>query len=175
MSDDAQMNPPDTGSTRTPERADYREFLEREWTDLHHSRVQEWTALGVVTGAHLGLLQLVLLVRDFSLPVSLFLIVAGAAALGILFATLGILMTLRHRRLMAIKIRWIYRAEDALGLVEGEQSPGGIVPRNPAFDEPVRWAGLMLPRFLSTSWLILSFYLLLWLLDAASIVLFVLL
>jgi len=36
----------------------YRLLIEREWADLHHSRVQEWTALGVVAGAHLGLIQL---------------------------------------------------------------------------------------------------------------------
>ncbi len=34
---------------------DYRLIIEREWADIHHSRVQEWTCLGVVTGTHLGL------------------------------------------------------------------------------------------------------------------------
>jgi len=32
-------------------------FVHNEWTDIHHSRVQEWTALGVVAGIHLGLAQ----------------------------------------------------------------------------------------------------------------------
>ena len=80
---------------------DYRVLIEREWVDLHHSRVQEWTALGVVTGAHLGLIQLVNLVSDASGPVP---IVAGFSGFfAAAFSILGALMTCRHRQLMKVK------------------------------------------------------------------------
>ena len=157
----------------TPEAADYRFLIQQEWADLHHSRGQEWTALGVVTGAHLGILQLLIFIHGLTVPVPFWALAVAGAALALIFAALGILMTCRHRRLMVVKIDWIAHAEDALGLLKTEHNPGGIVPPPPSFHKPpMEWRGLMFPRFLSTSWLILCIYLMLGLLDGLSIVLF---
>jgi hypothetical protein len=156
-----------------PEAADYRLMIQSEWADIHHSRGQEWTALGVVTGAHLGILQLLIFVRDLNVPIPFQFLAMIGSAMALVFSVLGILMTCRHRRLMYIKIDWIARAEDALGLLQTKRNPAGIIPPPPSMEKPSpAWRGLMLPRFLSTSWLILCIYLMLGLLDVLSIVLF---
>ena len=157
---------------RYPEREDYRLLIEREWADFHHSRSQEWTALGVITGAHLGILQFLLFFRDLPTPIPFSILAILGPVLGIVFAVIGILLTCRHERLKKIKISWIYRAEDRLGLVEGQNSPGGIIPENPGLAKTPEWKGLMQPRVLSTSWLILCLYLFLIVLDVLIVVLF---
>jgi hypothetical protein len=129
--------------------------------------------LGVVTGAHLALLQLVIFIRGLSTPVPFRPLAISGAVLGGLFAILGVLMTLRHRRLMDVKISWIYRAEDALGLVADKDDPdSGIIPYSEKFKSTPKWNGLGRPRFLSTGWLILCFYMLLLIIDFASVWLF---
>jgi hypothetical protein len=158
-----------------PESADYRLLIEREWDDIHHSRGQEWTALGVVTGAHLGILQLLVFVHGLTISLPFRLLAIVGSALALIFGLLGILMTCRHRRLMYIKIDWIAQAEEALGLLKTEHNPAGIIPPPLSMKKPSpEWRGLMLPRFLSTSWLILCMYLMLGILDLLSIVLFAL-
>jgi hypothetical protein len=54
-------------------------FLQNEWADLHHSRVQEWTALGVVAGVHLGLAQAVSFAEGKHPSLGLGTLVAAAA------------------------------------------------------------------------------------------------
>jgi hypothetical protein len=140
-------------------------FIQTEWADLHHSRVQEWTALGVVAGIHFGLAQ----AADFAeakLPgVAPAMVVLVASLLGGAFAVLGILITLRHRHLMNVKLRWIYEAEDRLGLVKHKDNPAGILPKDDVMAMPRRWVGLSAPRPLSTGGLMIGFYALLLLLD----------
>ena len=41
-----------------PSKDDYLKFIELEWADFHHSRLQEWTAFGIVAGIHLGIITL---------------------------------------------------------------------------------------------------------------------
>lgn len=53
-----------------PNPEDYRLIVEREWADIHHSRIQEWAVLGIVTGAHLGLIQLAKIVKEASVSIS---------------------------------------------------------------------------------------------------------
>lgn len=158
----------------TPEAADYRLLIERQWADIHHSRSQKWTALGVVTGAHLGILQLMVFVHGLSIDIPFRLLAIIGAMMALVFAIIGTLMTCRHRRLMVVKIHWISRAENALGLLRTEHNPDGIIPPPPSLEKPSPgWRGLMLPRFLSTSWLIMCIYLMLGMLDILSGVLFV--
>jgi hypothetical protein len=158
-----------------PKREDYRLLIEREWADLHHARAQEWTALGVVTGAHLGLIQLVGLAEGASLPLGRGVLVVIAGVLAAIFCILGGLMTCRHRQLMKVKLGWIYHAERHIGLIKTKDNPNGIIPENAKMENPVEWRGLALPRLLSTSGLILSFYAVLLLVDILFIVSFTLL
>ncbi len=157
---------------RIPDPEDYRMLIECEWADLHHSRSQEWTALGVTTGAHLGILQLIVMSMETTLPIANSIIVIGGAVIGIIFAITGALMTMRHRNVMLVKLSWIFKAEDALGLIEGEDCPKGVIPRRREIPPAPAWNALALPRLFSTSFLIIQFYLLLILLDIAGIVLF---
>lgn len=172
MITDSQESVKQVGKVRHPERQDYRLLIEREWADIHHSRVQEWTALGVVTGAHLGILQLLIFIQDLSVPVPFPILAVIGLVLGIAFAIIGVLITCRHRQLMRVKLNWIFQAEDKLDLIKDEDNPDGIIPRSAEMQRSPDWRGLMLPRFLSTSWLILCLYSLLAFLDLASIVLF---
>ena len=147
----------------TPE--DYRLLIEREWADLHHSRVQEWTALGVVAGTHLGLIQLVKLAADSSVSVAFPTWTVLSGLLAATFSVLGALMTCRHRQLMKVKLGWIYQAEQHLGLVKTTEHPKGVIPENALMETQVEWRGLALPRLLSSSGIILSFYVALFLVD----------
>ena len=145
-------------------------FIQNEWADLHHSRLQEWTALGVVAGIHLGLAQAVNVVDGKHPSVTLGSLVLAAAMLGGAFAILGILIILRHRHLMRVKLNWIYQAEEKLGLIKDEQNPNGIIPIKDSPLTPHRWKGLSAPRPLSTGGLMIGFFALLVLLDALAIV-----
>ena len=155
-----------------PSPEDYKLLIEREWADLHHSRVQEWTALGVIMGTHLGLIQLVKLAIDAQVPVQASTLIGGASVIGALFAILGALMTCRHRHLMKIKLGWIYEAENYLGLIKTKANPRGVIPENAKMSVPVQWRGLALPRLLSTGGLMLCFYLLLLVIDTLVLVQF---
>lgn len=156
---------------RRPSDETLRTFIQLEWADLHHSRVQEWTALGIVAAAHLALMQAAafLLERQEGAVSSgvLMLVASGVAAV---FAIFGILITWRHRHLMKVKLHWIFEAEDRLGLI-ADETHDGIIPRAEA---PVRshaWKGLAAPRPLSTGGLITGFYVLLIAIDVVVAVL----
>ena len=144
---------------------DYRLLIEREWADIHHSRIQEWTALGVVAGAHLGLIQLANLAIDAKDGISIAAIKTVAVVIGAVLSILGALMTCRHRQLMRIKLGWIYDAELKLGLIKSATNPDGVIPENAQMLASVEWWGLSLPRPLSTSGLILWLYIVFLLLD----------
>ncbi len=148
----------------------YRLLLERQWADLHHSRIQEWSALGVVTGVHLGVLHLLDMISESSFAVPFPTVVVTGALIALLFALVGFLMTMRHRQLMFVKLTWIYAAECELRLVKTSSIPRGVIPENAGLARKQEWKGLRFPRFLSTSWLILCFYSLLALLDILSMV-----
>lgn len=158
-------------SIHTPSEEAYRTLMQNEWADLHHSRVQEWSALGVVTGAHLALTQIPKILGDIALPMAPSVIMAIACLFGLVFAIVGGLVTCRHRRLMYIKLNWIYEAEDKLGLIKNQLNPSGVVPEIAQMRPAKQWKGLMWPRLLSTSGLILLFYFLFCLIDIACIIL----
>jgi len=108
----------------------YREFLSLEWSDIHHSRLQEWSALGVVTGVHLGIVQLLKFIKGLSLSLPFQNVAIFGCISCIVFSVLGVLLTCRHRRLMRIKLGWIYQAEKELGLVKINSESDGIIPEN---------------------------------------------
>lgn len=142
-----------------------RLLIERQWADLHHSRVQEWTALGVVTGAHVAMFQLLSLIRAAKTGIPLASLGIISSLLAALFVVFGALVTLRHRQLMRIKLGWIYQAEDQLGLVHKEGNPNGIIPESAMIAKAVDEKVIAFPRRFSTSWLILCIYLLIGALD----------
>ncbi len=154
-----------------PSADSYRMLVEREWADLHHSRVQEWTALGVVTGAHVGLLQLFAFVHDKALPVAFSTLALLGGALAAAFAVFGLLMTLRHRQLMSVKLGWIYAAEEQLGLIKTDTNTQGIIPEHAEMKRTIQWKGLGIPRAFSTSWLLACFYVLFLIVDTVAVVL----
>jgi hypothetical protein len=157
-------------SSEKPSQEDYRKLIETEWADFHHSRLQEWTAFGIVAGIHLGIITIfdVFGAGDPSNIAKTFLLFGPF--IGIIFAVLGGLVTCRHERLKKIKLQWIGRAEYFRGLMrtneEDEALLGDnkdvpnprIIPFNQNLWTDIPWEGLMLPRRLSTSWLILCFY-----------------
>ena len=124
--------------TEKPTSDDYRLLIEREWADLHHSRVQEWTAVGVVTGAHLGLVQLVKIAKETSISVSTPTLIIFASIIGALLSIIRVLMTCRHRQLMKVKLGWIYEAEEHLGLIKTKENKGkGIIPEDAKMKVPI--------------------------------------
>ena len=149
----------------------YRLLVEREWADLHHSRVQEWTALGVVAGVHLGLIQLAGFAINEKIGIDPQVVINIAGIFGTILSIIGALMTCRHRRLMQVKLGWIYQAELHLGLIKTDENPDGIIPVSAAMQSKIEWRGLSLPRFLSTSGLIFCFYLMFFFLDIFVIIL----
>lgn len=152
-----------------PKPEDYRMLVEREWADLHHSRIQEWSALGVVAGTHIGLVQLVNLAADANVTANIPIIAVLAGFLAAIFSVLGALMTCRHRHLMTVKLGWIYQAEHHLGLVKTGANPTGVIPENAKMMASIEWRSLALPRLLSSSGIILSFYVVLFVIDVVVV------
>ena len=155
---------------KCPTEDSYRLLIEREWADVHHSRIQEWSALGVITGAHIGLIQLLKITKEeptFSLPIAALI----GCILGFLFVCIGILITCRHRYLMWVKLSWIYDAEDKLCLIKKDPSNlAGIIPEVAKIKRTRGCRKLMLPPLLSTSGLIFLFHALFGLSDIVAIV-----
>jgi len=141
-------------------------LIENEWRDIHHSRLQEWSALGVVTGVHIALTQIPKLLVDTHFKVNPHVFAVTGLIASALFAVVGMLLTFRHRRLMQIKLNWIYEAEANLGLIKTDQSPFGVIPLQAQMSPTRQWRGLALPRLLSTSGLIALFYAILILVDS---------
>lgn len=157
-----------------PEKEDYRILIDNEWKDIHHSRIQEWSALGVITGAHLGIITLLDFAKDSAESINFQLIAWVGILTGIFFSAIGIFMTMRHRRLMIIKLDWIYNAELKLGLIKTDKNPDGVIPEI-QLDPKSRksWRGLVFPRLLSTSGLITLFYFALILLDVLMLITYI--
>ncbi len=153
-----------------PQPEDYRFLIEREWADIHHSRLQEWSALGVVAASHFALFQLFDFASKFA-PSQVSAVAMAGLSFGVLFSLLGVLITCRHSHLMRTKLTWIFEAEDHLGLIKDAENPGGIIPRALKAPKPSERVRLALPRPLSTGGLIICLYLLLGAFDAIGITL----
>ena len=169
-------------NSEKPSPEDYLKLIETEWADFHHSRLQEWTAFGIVAGIHLGIITLfdVFSAGDPSKIAKAFLICGPIT--GIIFAILGALVTCRHERLKKIKLQWIGRAEYFRGIMRTKEEDEALLGDNKDVPNPriipfnnnlwidIPWNGLMLPRRLSTSWLILWFYVFLILVDIGFLI-----
>jgi hypothetical protein len=146
-------------------------LMKTEWADIHHSRIQEWSALGVVTGAQIAMTQIPKFLTETGVILSPCAAATASCLLGIAFAVIGALVTCRHRRLMQIKLNWIYNIELKLGLVKTAENPDGVIPQVAQMPATSVWRGLSWPRFLSTSGLILTFYMLFIIFDLACLLL----
>ena len=98
-----------------PSRDDYRLVITDAWQDIHHSRVQEWSSLGVVIAIHVAIIQLLDFLNNDANNFKVTMIIAGL--IGVMFAIIGIGITNRHRILMIKKMNWITLAEYKLGLL----------------------------------------------------------
>ena len=171
-----------------PKEEDYRSLISNEWKDIHHSRIQEWSALGVITASHVGIFQLIKFIRsvkDLESINEILIPICCILALG--FSIAGILMTCRHRRLMWIKFKWILACEDQLGLIKDKSNPLGIIPKDKKIKKSLEeykkraekeiseaddksknksiWDKLKWPRRFSTSWIIVLLYILIAIID----------
>ena len=157
---------------RYPADETLRHFIGTEWADLHHSRIQEWSALGVVAGLHVAFLEVLRIVEPWKNSDHGPLWVVAAWVV-IFSAVNGILMTCRHRHLFEKKIGWIRKAETRLGLIQKKKGDPEIMgPGTGKYGFSLRWdwAQLALPRFLSTSFFILLFYLFFIAMDVSILV-----
>jgi hypothetical protein len=138
----------------------YRFIVDSTWKDIHHSRNQDWTSLGVVFGAHIGIFQLINYFTDkiSSQSVGIYYVLGGLV--GIILSVIGALIAYRHRDLSKIKIDWIREAEDRIGLLKTEKNPFGVV-------DPKKYKGI------SNSWLIITIYVLFALIDLTIIAFFI--
>jgi len=175
----------------------YRFFIQTEWNDIHHSRIQEWSALGIIAAIHIGLIQLLKLINETDFGKNLIdLLTPICCIIALLFSILGILMVCRHRRLMWIKLNWIFEAEEKLGLIKENENPNGIIPSSyrmkkyssDKYKEHVNkekesesvsdsnnyeksiWNKLMWPRRLSTSWLMAMLYIIFGIIDSVILI-----
>ncbi len=172
----------------------YRLLIESEWKDLHHSRIQEWSALGIIAAAHIGLVQFLKLINETEIGKTIInYLTPLCCIIALTFSVIGILMVCRHRRLMWVKLNWIYEAEDKLGLIKKSTNPSGIIPevfkmkndskknndkhnKEKESDNPTdknnksKWNNLMWPRRLSTSWLMAMIYLVFGIIDFGILV-----
>lgn len=148
-----------------PTKESIRNFIRTEWADVRHSRVQEWSALGVVAGVHFVLVKLAEYTTVDTFSISPRLLITGYAIIAALFAILGMFITLRHRHLMRVKLNWIFQAEKKLKLILDNKNPDGIIPIQDAPTKKLPWKGISIPRLLSTSGLIVGFYCLLLVID----------
>ncbi|MBL9118058.1 MAG: hypothetical protein JNJ83_23820 [Verrucomicrobiaceae bacterium] len=160
------MTPSTTTTLLKPSEEALIVFLQTEWQDVHHSRIQEWSALGVVTGTHFAMVQLPSMLEKLKLEGGDWsAVVMIGCAVSFIMAVLGMLITCRHRNLMEVKLSRIFEAERQLGLVKSDTNPMGILNAEDKMLSASKARGLSLPRPLSTSGMIFSFYLVLVLFD----------
>ena len=134
----------------------YRLIIDSSWKDIHHSRNQDWTSLGVVFGAHIGIFQLLNYLKEKMTSPSISISYAIGALLGIILSVIGALIAYRHRDLLKEKIKWITEAERRMGLLNTEDNPLGII-------DAKGYKGI------SNSWLIITIYAIFILIDITII------
>lgn len=86
---------------------DRLQYIKTEWDDIHHSRHQEWKALGAIAAILATLSQL----SSSPLGLKVFL-----CFLGFIFSILGAWMALQHRKIMMTKIKIICNLEKEMGI-----------------------------------------------------------
>ena len=158
------------GGQGQPKRKDLRLLIKTTWADVHHSRIQEWSALGVVTGSHFGLFSLMRFLHELSQKggIAFATTLPWVSLLGVAFCVLGALFTFRVRELITLQMGWIRDCEERLGLIG---KPGSVI----GSPEGLRGGRLLvkdylrLPPLLSGSGLIFLFYVVLALSDVLSL------
>lgn len=148
------------------------EMMKLQWADIHHSRLQEWSGLGVVAGAQIAITQIPKFLKETDVALLPTATAVVGFLVGIAFAIIGVLITCRHRRLMEKKFNLLFKIEGQLGLVITDDNPAGIIDKDarmPYDADPHKV--LSRPRALSTSGLILTFYALFFLFDLSCLVL----
>lgn len=180
-----EFNLPLESDFEKPSREDYRLVISDAWKDIHHSRVQEWSSLGVVVAIHVAIIQLMNFLNNNPHNFNIAMVLAGV--IGLIFAIIGIGITNRHRILMIEKLNWIIVAEYKLGLlIDFDQSKTlnkyGVIPLSKSMKKKLEhfkeqlnaeingtksknYYGFKYIRLKSTSSLIIAFYLALILLD----------
>lgn len=135
-------------------------LIEYEWKDQHHSRIQEWSALGVVTGAHVALTQLPKIFIDSGTATPSPSVIQAGLSCCIIFTIVGFLITCRHRYLHDKGRDWIKELTASLSF--NSKQPQINFLHRPFPEVLVRpdMNGLKFPRRLSTGWMILVFYVL---------------
>lgn len=112
----------------------YRFICDNSWKDIHHSRNQDWTALGVVFAVHIGIFKMFGYLKDeldknFQ---SEYYIIGGL--IGMLICGFGYMISKRHKNLMTKKLSWIKEAEKRIGLLhDNNYNPDGIVKLQPDY------------------------------------------
>ncbi len=144
-------------------------LMKTEWADLHHSRMQEWSALGVVTGAHIVVAQMHKLFGGTSVTIPPSVIALVGYFFGLFVTIIGALVTCRHRVLMQDKLNWIYSAELKLGLIITPVNLNGVIPEKAKMKKTPRRHGLAIPDIFSVSGLIFMFYIVFLLFDISCI------
>ena len=142
-----------------PDAEDYRMLIENAWKDLHHSRLQEWSSLVVVTGVHWAAIQILEYSNEID-KLNLFSIrhvLATAFAIGTLFALFGAAITCRHRKIMSTKMKWITDSEFKLGLMKDDKQDEKQNEKGIIISKDVKIPSLW-PQVGSVSFFILVFY-----------------
>ncbi len=97
------------------------EYIKIQWADIRHSRLQEWSALGIIAGVMYAFAQL-----DPSETVPRILL----SSLGFICALIGASMTWQHYWIFRTKIRVISKQEIGIGIDKypGEKRSKAIIP-----------------------------------------------
>lgn len=85
--------------------SDLMEFIKSQWADIHHSRNQEWTVLGMIG------ISLYFLSQSKSLHFQI-----AAIGIGIATCAVGILISIKHWAIFYSKIRMINICQEKLGI-----------------------------------------------------------
>ncbi|MDX2440183.1 MAG: hypothetical protein QNK40_06480 [Desulfobacterales bacterium] len=110
--------------------ANYRLVVQDSWKDIHHSRNQDWTALGAILAAQFGVFKII---ETFSEKGERLIdqpkIYLVACLAGIVLSYAGLCVTRRHKSLSKIKLDWITEAENRLGVLKSTRNPMGIIEK----------------------------------------------
>jgi xanthosine utilization system XapX-like protein len=87
------------------------EYIKIQWADIRHSRLQEWSTLGVVAGVMYALVNTVTTESGPRVLLGL---------LGLLSGIIGASMSWQHHRIFKKKIKVISENEEKIGLDYGE-------------------------------------------------------
>ena len=151
---------------------DYRLFIEQAWKDIHHSRVQEWSALGLVITLHYSIITITMILinkKQYNIT-SMEYIVLSAPIVNIIYAIIGILITMKHRTIMNRKIAAIKHAECKIGLIKSKDNMYDIInPIENMRAEKIILNAFTIPGYKSVSGLLVMAYSMLIILDILCI------